>query len=99
MRSLKEFRNKAYGLPDLLPWAALVDNGVVLNKNGSLTAGFYYTGPDLDSATNAELASMSNRINTALSLGDGWVLNCDAIRIPAPGYAAEANFPDRTTRL
>ncbi|BDB13994.1 VirB4 family type IV secretion/conjugal transfer ATPase [Acidithiobacillus ferrooxidans] len=99
MRSLKEFRNKAYGLPDLLPWAALVDNGVVLNKNGSLMAGFYYTGPDLDSATNAELASMSNRINTALSLGDGWVLNCDAIRIPAPGYAAEADFPDRTTRL
>jgi type IV secretion system protein VirB4 len=99
MRSLKEFRNKAYALPDLLPWAALVDNGVILNKNGSLMAGFYYTGPDLDSSTNAELASMSNRINSALSLGDGWVLNCDAIRIPAPGYATEASFPDRTTRL
>ncbi len=99
MRSLKEFRNKAYALPDLLPWAALVDNGVILNKNGSLMVGFYYTGPDLNSSTNAELASMSNRINSALSLGDGWVLNCDAIRIPAPGYATEASFPDRTTRL
>ncbi|MBU2770120.1 VirB4 family type IV secretion/conjugal transfer ATPase [Acidithiobacillus caldus] len=99
MRSLKDFRTKAYGLPDLLPWAALVDNGVVLNKNGSLMAGFYYTGPDLDSATNSELAAMSNRINAALSLGDGWVVNCDAIRIPAPGYAPEGAFPDRTTKL
>lgn len=99
MRSLKEFRNKAYGLPDLLPWAALIDDGLVLNKNGSLMAGFYYTGPDLDSATNAELAAMSHRINAALSLGDGWVLNCDAIRIPAPGYAPEGAFPDRTTKL
>ncbi|MGE4529896.1 MAG: conjugal transfer protein TrbE [Acidithiobacillus sp.] len=99
MRALKEFRSKAYGLPDLLPWAALVDNGIVLNKNGSLMAGFYYTGPDLDSSTNAELAAMSNRINSAVSMGDGWVLNCDAIRIPAPGYAPEGHFPDRTTRL
>jgi type IV secretion/conjugal transfer VirB4 family ATPase len=99
MLSLKEFRNKAYGLPDLLPWAALVDNGIVLNKDGSLLAGYYYSGPDLDSATNAELAAMANRINAALSLGDGWVVNCDAIRIPAPGYADQAEFPDRTTRL
>ena len=32
---LEEFRSHAQGLPDLLPWAALIDNGVVLTKSGS----------------------------------------------------------------
>ncbi len=99
MRSLKDFRTKAYGLPDLLPWAALVDDGVVLTKSGGLLAGWTYRGPDLDSATSSELAAMAARINAALCLGDGWVLHCDAIRSPAPGYAPQGAFPDRTTRL
>ena len=99
MQSMKEFRTKALGMPDLLPWAALIDNGIVLTKAGGFIAGFWYSGPDLDSATPAELGNMASRINSALSLGDGWVLNCDAIRIPAPGYAQQGAFNDRTTRL
>ena len=99
MRSLKEFRTKVYGLPDLLPWAALIDNGVVLTKSGGLIAGFEYFGPDLDSATKPELASMAARINTALSLNDGWAVHCDAVRAQAPGYAGIGAFRDRTTRL
>ncbi len=99
MRSLTEFRSKAYGLPDLLPWAALIDNGVVLTKSGGLLAGWEYHGPDLDSATRPELAALAARINAALSLGDGWALHCDAVRAQAPGYAPAGAFPDRTTRL
>ena len=99
MHSMKEYRTKALGMPDLLPWAALVDNGVVLTKSGGFVAGFWYFGPDLDSATPAELGNMAARINGALSLGDGWILNCDAIRVPAPGYAPQGAFLDRTTRL
>ena len=99
MRAFKEFRTKAYGLPDLLPWAALVDNGIVLTKSGGYLAGWNYTGPDLDSATGAELAAMATRINAALKLGDGWVLHCDAIRSPAQDRTPPGAFPDRTTRL
>ena len=99
MLNLKEFRHRAMGLPDLLPWAALVDNGVVLTKSGGLVAGFEYHGPDLDSATKPELAAMAARINSALMLGDGWAIHCDAVRAQAPGYAPEGYFPDRTTRL
>jgi type IV secretion system protein VirB4 len=51
MRSLREFRSSAYGLPDLLPWAALIDDGIVLTKSGGFLASFEYRGPDLDSAT------------------------------------------------
>jgi len=99
MWNLKEFRHKALGLPDLLPWAFLVENGIVLTKSGGLLAGWEFTGPDLDSATREELTAMASRINRALMLGDGWVVHCDAIREPAPGYAGQGAFPDRTTAL
>ncbi len=99
MLALKEFRTAAYGLPDLLSWAALVDNGIVLTKNGGFMAAWDYRGPDLDSATPEELRAMAARINAALKLGDGWVIHCDAVRGPAPGYARQGAFPDRTTRL
>lgn len=39
MLSLKSYRDTAKGLPDLLNWAALVDDGVMLGKDGSFTAG------------------------------------------------------------
>lgn len=99
MRGLREFRATAYGLPDLLPWAALVDNGVVLTKSGGFLAGWEYRGPDLDSATPEELHSMAARLNNALKLGDGWTIHGDAIRAPARGYAPVGAFLDRTTRL
>jgi type IV secretion/conjugal transfer VirB4 family ATPase len=99
MRSLREFRSIAYGLPDLLPWAALVDDGIVLTKSGGLLASFEYRGPDLDSATPEELQSMAARLNSALKLGDGWTIHGDAIRAVAPGYAPAGAFADRTTQL
>ena len=99
MISLREFRAGAYGLPDLLPWAALVDDGIVLTKSGGLMVAWEYRGPDLDSSTQEELGAMAARVNAALKLGDGWVIHCDAVRSPAPGYPAQGAFPDRTTRL
>jgi type IV secretion system protein VirB4 len=35
MLNLAEYRTKPPRLADFLPWAALVDQGVVLNKDGS----------------------------------------------------------------
>lgn len=96
---LKEFRSHAQALPDLLPWAALIDNGVVLTKSGGLLAGFDFRGPDLDSATKEELAAVSARINAAFALDDGWSMYVDATRIQSPGYPEDGAFPDRTTRL
>ncbi len=42
---LREYRARALGLPDLLNFAALVDEGVVLNKDGAFLAGWWYSGP------------------------------------------------------
>ena len=99
MRGLREFRSAAYGLPDLLPWAALIEDGIVLTKSGGFLAGWEYRGPDLDSATPEELQAMAARLNSALKLGDGWTIHGDAIRAAARGYAPAGAFPDRTTWL
>ena len=100
MLKLKQFRDRTQGLPDLLNFAMLPQDGILQNKDGSLTVSWYFRGEDMDSATHAELAGISARLNGILvGLGNGWMLNCDAIRKPATTYPANGHFPDRTTRL
>ena len=100
MLRLDEFRCCLRGLPDLLNYAACVAEGVVLNKDGSLTTGWYYRGEDLVSSSAAELEAVSARLNAALAqFGSGWMLNVDAMRVPTSGYPERAAFPDPTTRI
>src|SRR3546814_14226355 len=63
MMSLQEYRTKSASLADFLPWVALVGPGVVLNKDGSFQRTARFRGPDLDSATPAELVAVTSRLN------------------------------------
>jgi type IV secretion system protein VirB4 len=100
MLALREFRSTAKGLPDLLNYAAVVDEGVVLNKDGSLTAAWAYRGDDLESASAPELSALSARVNAAFARrGSGWMLHVDALRSTARDYPDVGAFPDRTTLL
>jgi type IV secretion system protein VirB4 len=100
MLKLKQFRDRTQGLPDLLNFALTPADGVLQNKDGSLTVSWYFRGEDMDSATHAELAGISARLNSILvRLGNGWLLNCDAMRRPATVYPAGGHQPDRTTWL
>jgi type IV secretion system protein TrbE len=99
MLNLAEYRNKGVGLADFLPWAALVASGVVLNKDGSFQRSARFRGPDLDSATPAELIGTSARLNNTLRrLGSGWAIFVEAQRSPANTYA-ESRFPDPVSAL
>ena len=99
-RVIREFRTKVKGYSDVLPYVAEIEDGIVLNKDGSLTAGWSYRGNDLDSASAYELDALSERVNASLKRrGSGWMLHVDAIRRPARSYAAGSRFPDRTTAL
>ena len=90
----QEHRTRPAGLADELNWAFLVDEGVVLQKDGALLAGFRYRGPDLGSATAAELNALAAQLNDALlPYTDGWMFHVDAVRAPAPAYAASV-FPN-----
>jgi type IV secretion system protein VirB4 len=96
MLFLPEFRPKARGLPDLLGYAALIDEGILLQKDGSFVSGLTFEGPDLESASADELNALSWQINASLkSLGTGWMVQVDALRIPALDYPAfeDCHFP------
>ncbi|MGD0475614.1 MAG: hypothetical protein ABSB70_20700 [Candidatus Velthaea sp.] len=100
MLQLRQFRNRSKGLPDLLNYAALVDDGVVLNKDGSLMAAWEYRGEDLESAGYQELAAVSARVNKAfLRRGSGWMIHVDAVRNTTHTYPERGKFADRTTAL
>jgi len=99
MLNLREFRSHAYRLADWLPWACLIAPGVVLNKDGSFQRTVRYRGPDLDSATEAELMSAASRVNNVLKrFGSGWALFFDATRVPASEYP-RSQFPDAVSWL
>ena len=102
MLAMKEFRTHLKGLPDLLNWAAVIDKGVILNKDGSFTTAFYFRGNDLGSSTYEELTALSAHANGALvKLGSGWLINVDSIRVKATTYpdASRSHFTDPTTRI
>ncbi|HTT80993.1 MAG TPA: conjugal transfer protein TrbE [Stellaceae bacterium] len=99
MMNLAEYRRRSQCLADFLPWAALVAPGIVLNKDGSFQRTARFRGPDLDSATPAELVATTARLNNALRrLGSGWAIFIEAQRVPANRYP-ESRFPDAASRL
>lgn len=99
MLNLAEYRARPAQLADYLPWACLVAPGVVLGKDGSFQRSARFRGPDLESATEAELVSTCARINNVLRrFGSGWALFFDAGRHPAGDYP-RASFPDAVSRL
>jgi type IV secretion system protein TrbE len=99
MLNLAEYRRGADLLADRLPWAALVAPGVVLNKDGSFQRTFAFRGPDLESATEAELIAACARLNNVLRrFGSGWALFFEATRSVAPSYPA-SEFPDPASWL
>ncbi|MFA7602191.1 MAG: conjugal transfer protein TrbE [Novosphingobium sp.] len=99
MMNLAEYRHRAAWLNDFLPWAALIAEGVVLNKDGSFQRTARFRGPDLDSATPSELVGVTHRLNNALRrLGSGWSIFVEAQRVPSDDYPVSV-FPDPVSAL
>ena len=81
MLNLTEYRKRPKLLSDYLPWGFLVGPGIILNKDGSFLRLAHYGGPDLESATEAELIAVTARINNVLKrFGSGWALFFEARR-------------------
>ena len=101
-RRLREHRTEPAGVADLLNWGFVVDAGppaVILQKDGSLLAGWRYRGPDLAAATSEEIDALSAHVNDALlPFTDNWMFHVDAIRRPAATYRAD-QFPDAICQL
>ena len=102
MLKLADFRTKAKGLPDLLPYAVVIAPGVILNKDGSLLAAWEVKGLDTASSLPSELSYHSARFNHAIKLlGTGWMFHMDAIRSAHKAYPdrERSYFPDQVTQM
>lgn len=102
MFNLKEYRNKPDRITDLLPWAAIIAPGIILNKDGSLQRTLRFRGPDLESSTESQLISATARLNNVLKrFGSGWALYIEAKRDASVNYSAtqDAFFPDPISLL
>lgn len=101
MVNMGTYKSQRPGLSDVLEYAAMVEDGIMLTKKG-LMAAFYYRGVDIESSTDNERNSIAARTNHALArLGSGFITHHDAVRIPAGAYPAPAenHFPDPVSRL
>jgi len=86
---LREYRREPIGLADLLNWGFLVGEGVVLQKDGSLVAGWVYRGPDLCAASALEIGALARQVHDAIvPYANDWMFHVDAVRRPAIAYAA-----------
>ena len=82
--NLAEYRSSNARLADFLPWAALVDEGLVLNKDGSFQRTAKFRGPDLDSAVPAELVAVA-----AVARADAEVEGCRNADKPGNGQSRD----------
>ncbi|MET3900875.1 type IV secretion/conjugal transfer VirB4 family ATPase [Devosia sp. UYZn731] len=101
MAALKLFRHTGPSFSDLVPYAGLIADGVILLKDGALMAGWYFAGPDSESSTNFERNEVSRQINTVLArLGSGWMIQVEAVRVPTVSYPTpeQSFFPDAVSR-
>src|SRR5258708_38064376 len=94
-----ETRKHPQGLADLLLWFGLVDDGIVLQRDGSLLAAWQYRGPDLQSATHAEMAAVARRLNRIFRLGSSWMIQVDSFRTYSSGHSPDGAFPDQLKAL
>ena len=73
MMNLAEYRSRSQSLADFLPWAALVGEGVILNKDGSFQRTASSAAPisiDAGRARRHDLAAEQRAAPSRLGLGD-----------------------------
>ncbi|MCU7799132.1 MAG: hypothetical protein KZQ70_03040 [gamma proteobacterium symbiont of Lucinoma myriamae] len=89
---LKKHRSKDAGMADLLIYAAEVDDGIIVGKNGSFMASWIYQAEDNASSTEEKRGMISAQINKALSrFGSGWMVHVDSVRKTSPKYSKRSD--------
>ena len=97
MLALKQYRSRKRGFSDLLNSAAVIGNGIILNKDGSLMAAWQYDGPDTESATAGERNHLSAQLNAILArLGTGTCSMSMRSACPRSAIRTRPGPPSRT---
>ena len=75
-----EFQKDANGLPDLLLYYSLVEDGILQLNDGALQATWRYDGRDMDSVLKDEAEHLSHQLAGAFNLGSDWMIETNAMR-------------------
>ena len=87
-KKLSFFRSTKKGFTDLLNYASLIEDGIILGKDGSLSATYKYTCQDSDSLTDEDKEFLCLRLNNVFKkLGNGWLIHIDSIREQTQNYS------------
>ncbi len=99
MFNLAEHRVVKKHLADQLLWFGLIDQGIILNKNGSLQRTVQLMGFDLATSSNELLAANCNKLNHIFKqIGSNWALYFDVIRSNTIHYP-KPTFSDQLALL
>jgi type IV secretion/conjugal transfer VirB4 family ATPase len=98
--NLKNHLSQEQGFSDLLNYAHLIDDGVIVNKDGAFLLSYKFRAPDINSASGGELDALTASFNRmAVILEDGWMLHVDDLRVPSLVYPKQGDFPDSVSAL
>lgn len=92
------YKRTSEGFSDLLQYDCLIEDDILLLKNGSLLTAFSYHGVDMSQMPVDEQVMMTNMISKAIfELGTGWTINFDSVRVETPKYSDRAfsSFKDK----
>lgn len=99
MINLREYKSNPTELADYLQWCIMLEDGIILNHDGSLQQSFRYRGADMDSSTEDELVISVARLNNSLRRITGdWCIQVEARRERSKNYPAK-QYPDVCTAL
>ena len=88
-------RRRAPGVSDLLTWLVSPIPGVIICKDGSLLAGYYFVGRDLTTLMNHDRNVTTIALAGAIhALGGGWSVHVDATRLPSNPYPSRRDWPE-----
>ena len=84
---LKRYKEEKNMFASWCPWVTLLGDGIVLLKSGAILQSFAFSGPDLESASAAEIAGVSALFNDAVKqLGGRWAVQLEAQRYKTTVY-------------
>lgn len=96
---LREYIEDKNKLSTYLPWLLFVDEGIILNNNGTLQKTIEYRGFDLDREEYNDLITKTSQLNNIFKRIDGgWTISIDCIRSKSKKYI-KSNFPDKAGQM
>ena len=96
---LREYNEEKNKLSTYLPWLLFCDEGIILNKNGTLQKTIEYRGFDLDREEIADLKNKTLQLNNIFKrISGGWTLSIDAVRKKCKRYI-KSDFSDKAGKM